>query len=373
MHPLNAEAPLAPRSSAILDGWRGIAAQTVCVGHGLGYLAEGRWPTVALLPDLAVMVFFCLSGFVITYSCMVKSARGGYGLPEYLLDRFSRIFIVFVPAVLLAFVLAPAVGSYDFSRSLKKPVVDLLASFAMLPPQPFNAIAIRVPFTDIYAPGWTVMVEWWIYVVFGLLVLAKRTGVVWALALLFAGFVPAMYLVHPNFSGMTAMWIGGAAAFFAFSTLRQRPVSPDRLNVFIAILLALLAWRYYLVGTPGAGLVFALMFSALLAFGLARSEKHPHSREIGPVLKLLQFSGKYSYSLYMVHFTVMQLPLRHAGLLDALGGKRSWTLLAAYTVAANLVALAFYLAFERRTPEFRRWLAGKLTGIRASDPELLRR
>jgi peptidoglycan/LPS O-acetylase OafA/YrhL len=373
MHAPNADAPLARRSSAILDGWRGIAAQTVCVGHGLGYLAEGKWPRLSLLPDIAVMVFFCLSGFVITYSCIVKSARGGYGLPEYLLDRFSRIFIVFVPAVLFAFVAAPAIGNYDLAKGLAKPAIDLFASLAMLLPQPFNAIAIPVPFTDIYAPGWTVMVEWWIYVVFGLLFLAKRTGVVWALSLLFAGFVPAMYLVHPNFSGMTAMWIGGAVAFFAFSMLRQQPLSPGRLEVFIALLLALLVWRFRLVGTPGAGLIFALTFSALLAFGLARSEKHPRAQEIGPTLKLLQFSGRYAYSLYMVHFTVLQILLRHPDLLDALGGKRSWTLMAVYTIAANLVAVAFYFAFERRTPEFRRWLAGKLVGVRAFDSGLLRR
>ena len=372
MHAPNTEAPLAPRSSAILDGWRGIAAQTVCVGHGLGYLADGALPWLS--PDIAVFVFFCLSGFVITYSCVVKGARGGYGLPEYMLDRFSRIFIVFVPAVLFAFVAAPAIGNYDFSNNLAKPAIDLLTNLTMLGlPQPFNAIAIPVPFADIYAPGWTVMVEWWIYVTFGLLFLAKRTGVVWVLCLLFAGFVPAMYLVHPAFSGMTGMWIGGAVAFFAFSMLRQRPSSPGRLDVFIAVLLALILLRFHFTGIQGASLIFALCFSTLLACGMARSEKHPRAQEIGPLLKLLQFSGRYSYSLYMVHFTILQILLRNPELLSALGGKRSLMLLAVYAITANLVAIAFYYAFERRTPEFRRWLAGKLSGVRAFDTVLLRR
>lgn len=372
MHAPNADAPLARRSSAILDGWRGIAAQTVCVGHGLGYLAEGRWTTLSLLPDIAVFVFFCLSGFVITYSCIVKSARGGYGLPEYLLDRFSRIFIVFVPAVLFAFAVAPAIGSY-YSKGLAKPAIDLFASLAMLLPQPFNAIAIPVPFTDIYVPGWTVMVEWWIYVVFGLLFLAKRTGAVWALSLLFAGFVPAMYLVHPNFNGMTAMWIGGAAAFFAFSMLRRQPLPARGADVLIAALVALAALRVHWVGIQGAGLIFALTFCALLALGLARSERHPRAQELSPVLRLLQFAGRYSYSLYMVHFTLVQILRTNPELANALGGKRSLALLAAYVIAANLLALAFYFAFERRTPEFRRWLAGKLAGVRVFETGLLRR
>lgn len=362
--------PLSARSSAILDGLRGLAAQAVCVGHGVGYILDGAQPTLASLPTTAVSVFFCLSGFVITYSCTVKSATG-YGLPDYLLDRFSRIFIVFAPAILLAYFVGLAIGQFGLASGVSRAAFDLFAALTMIGnPAPLNAINVRPPFSEIYGPGWTVMVEWWIYVTFGLLFLARRRNLVWLLSLVLAGFTPVVYLVDPSLYAMTAMWAGGAFAFLAFRLMRLHPIAPDMLRSLIVVLFVLAVVRFRIFG-PVYDLVFALLFSALLACTLSHSENNPAPARLSQWLRVARFSGQYSYSLYMVHFTLVSVLLRPPFASSPIGGKGPWSFVC-YIVLANACAIAFYFVFERRTPILRRRLSSVFLGRQGQQANLRR-
>ena len=66
---------ISTESSTLLDFIRG-AAQLVVVGHGISfsgiapYLQQPRFP---YLQNIAVLVFFIISGFVISYSLSGKS------------------------------------------------------------------------------------------------------------------------------------------------------------------------------------------------------------------------------------------------------------------------------------------------------------
>lgn len=114
---------------------------------------------------------------------------------------------------------------------------------------------------------------------------------------------------------------------------------------------------------------FAVMFSALLACVMSHSESHPESARLSHWLRLARFSGRNSYSLYMVHFALVGVLLRPPIAMTPIGGKGPWSFVI-YILLANAGAIAFYYLFERRTPELRRWLSSMLIGKRAAPADL---
>ena len=99
-------------SSFLLHLIRGGAAQAVLVGHGLAIFGIKSMP---YLQNSAVVVFFILSGFVIPYSSFIKARKyPSYSFSSYFIDRFSRIYMGFVPA--LFFVLGLELFSRHFLR-----------------------------------------------------------------------------------------------------------------------------------------------------------------------------------------------------------------------------------------------------------------
>ena len=80
--------------SVALDLARGISAQAVLLGHDLS--AVGYQHPKLLFQNLGVVVFFILSGMLVTRSVMNKP--DGYRFADYLIDRGARIFVPYVPA-----------------------------------------------------------------------------------------------------------------------------------------------------------------------------------------------------------------------------------------------------------------------------------
>jgi len=85
-----------------LDALRGLAAFTVVVYHlSRAYEYKPRWflkPMVA--GTQAVILFFVLSGFVLSLPFWNKGANGNYG--RYIIRRFFRIYVPYVAAVVVA-------------------------------------------------------------------------------------------------------------------------------------------------------------------------------------------------------------------------------------------------------------------------------
>ncbi len=90
-----------------LDSIRGLAAFTVVMSHFFGiWQFEPAYNYVRMSPfrvvvagHEAVVLFFVLSGFVLSVQC---SGKRPLTYPRYLLKRFCRIYLPFVAAVLLS-------------------------------------------------------------------------------------------------------------------------------------------------------------------------------------------------------------------------------------------------------------------------------
>lgn len=357
-HPLK-KAVLSTNSIAFLDLLRALAANLVLVGHTLDiFEVTGRLS----LGLVGVSMFFILSGFLILQSSLARIQRPGPYFAPYMIDRFARIFTAYVPVlILITFVTSLA----DFGRwgqdGISSGPVAFLGNLVLLQDYPLFQAARRLAGDTFYIrpyntaePIWAIPVEFWIYVVFGLgffgLVMRERLRLPLSAAL---GAV-ALPVVIWNAAagggnGLSLVWLVGAMGGYVwFSSWRH---SPHKLEIGMVVLLAAcicllgrgwkIGWNFQDLGIVLCE-VLIMLGSVSVLEGLRTL---PHS-----LRSLCAFVASYSYSLYLVHNTVLIVTRQ---LFSDVLGKAALPLAMA---AAHVVAYAIYLLFERHYRQVGAWL-----------------
>jgi peptidoglycan/LPS O-acetylase OafA/YrhL len=312
-----------------LDSIRGIAAVTVVVHHVIRmptFLAAFSTPpwiecSYFRAGGFLVDLFFVLSGMVMSMS-YVQSDFGGFSLRDFMVRRFARIYplhLVMLIALLLFRLLR--IGLVTLGVIVAVPAafeVNNAYSFVL------NVFLLQslgfLDYLNWNAPSWSISVEFYTYLVFGLVVLgAQRLGSLRWL------YVSAAVLSVASWLAL-AVWIGREeiGAQYDFGILRcftsfflgvltvkavsyvPRTIGPAVKGAiqFAAFLVALVnvcfieAWPWISYLTP---LTFAVFLGSLLAF--------PDAAVVPRVLvmKPLVWVGKRSYSIYMVHAFVILL------------------------------------------------------------------
>ena len=90
-------------ASIHLNILRVVAAELVVFGH-LFWWWYGGHPLIAVA-SFGVVLFFALSGLLISNSVFSKSASRHYAFREYFIDRFARIYSGLIPALLLVVII----------------------------------------------------------------------------------------------------------------------------------------------------------------------------------------------------------------------------------------------------------------------------
>src|SRR5260370_4948232 len=123
--------PWMPRKLSVgasdsLDLSRAVAACAVLIGHlrtlcfvDFRHLSHRSWPLEALyffagFGHQAVIVFFVLSGFLISSTVIRSHVLGRWSWRDYAINRATRLYVVLVPGFLLRFFLVPT-GRWLFS------------------------------------------------------------------------------------------------------------------------------------------------------------------------------------------------------------------------------------------------------------------
>ncbi len=347
------------------DGLRGYAALTVAISHCLTAVAlsaEERWLVadtplaVFLRPAGAVQLFFVLSGYVLAFSL----SRGG-GLADvgvYYARRVFRIYLPYAAALGVAWLAAfqypvtpPGQGLTRWIRNYAGIHVDAAAlpGFLWLPSMAGGQLPV----------GWSLRVE----VIFSLLLplmllLARRlhwallvplalAAVSWGNSLQTPRFALdftlgiIVFLERERLAALVAripkpvvpLCVAAAAMLFAFPG-GLGPVSGSDLEV-VAMGLGNAALLLFVAEVPWLGALFA-------------------SRP-------MVFLGRVSYSLYLLHFTVLILLAPHLvgrqpTLLDG-------AILTVAVLAVSLVASEiFYRVVERPSIDIGHALSRRLRG-----------
>ncbi|VVM73151.1 hypothetical protein PS664_01899 [Pseudomonas fluorescens] len=151
---------------------RAVAASVVLVGHTFSLVVPDSWyGKVMPFQSLAVVVFFWLSGFLIVYQCISKD---NYSFGEYMIDCFSGIYILYIPGLIITFLVCIV-----FLGRVSPTAWDSVGHLLQLQHTPFTRMIDGVPAIKIYGGNsvlWTIAIEWWLYVFFGIAFFLRSMG-----------------------------------------------------------------------------------------------------------------------------------------------------------------------------------------------------
>jgi peptidoglycan/LPS O-acetylase OafA/YrhL len=296
--------------STYLDLLRLLAAFVVFLGHWAGAEFTGVDPRLRAYGHSAVVVFFVLSGYVITFVALERE----YRLPVFVASRAARIYSVALPALALTAGIDLILVAHGYAAEI--PTYQLAAPWRYLPL--FLGFGTDFwflredAFSDV--PYWSLCYEVWYYTLFAAWHYGRggaRLGMIGALLLLIG---PRLWLLLP-------VWTLGSLLYRAHRRVVLRPRVARLL--FVVSLLALLAEkaigieealngytsemlgpaatealrysRFFLGDYVFAGLIAANLFSARdcgWSFGA-----------MGP---LITYGASFTFSLYLMHYPLLQ-------------------------------------------------------------------
>ena len=345
-------------TSVTLDAIRAIAAQMVCVGHGFSLfgVASGlRPPFFPYVQNIGVLIFFVMSGFLITATLMRNSRRPEYGFGRYFIDRFARIYSGLLPALVFIAVV-DGLTIWITSEPTIKEGYNLRALISNLEMLEAYRGVFDHSYLGAHAFGsanqfWTLAIEWHIYMFVGaVFFLLKGRG--WRLPLIAIGLFFGQAAYHFLFGafqadgigqGLFALWLGGAALYFLLS----RFSAPIWLGVATLFLSAIC---YALMVIPGQEYAMASYPALILVIGsmIAITQR---TNVIG-VARLIGVLADCSFTLYLIHLSLMVM------VYLVFPASRGWGVFFTVVILANILAYLIAKPFEMRHREFAAWLAG---------------
>jgi peptidoglycan/LPS O-acetylase OafA/YrhL len=337
-----------------LDLLRGLAALLVVVGHvkqstfvayanlppqQQGWITKAAF-ALSRLGHEAVLVFFVLSGLLVGGRVLELVAEGRFDLTKYAVDRFSRIMLPLVPAIVLTVILDALV--FDQRPDVMQALAHVVGLNGVLA----QTFAHNVPL-------WSLAYEIWFYVLaaaVAYLIATRRPSapafIAIALSVAVFSVLSARYLVF---------WTAGA-----FSILMLPGKSRGSMAA-LGVLLGGAGVVFYQLTLPASGLqmqivVPSAMAEAMIAIGVCLILPLMCDPGFNRGLTWLRAPAGYlsamSYTLYLTHFpinAVLDKTLPHA--VDL-----SWPALGQFALRLAvivLVAQGFYCAFEARTTAVR--------------------
>ena len=208
----------------------------VVLGHATHEEFHGGVKDREILGDIAVPIFFVLSGFVIRYVTRTRETTA----KEYFIDRASRIYSVVLPALVFTLLVSAICYGIDPQRFVHEgwtatfghPFVRIL----------FNLIFVSqawglnsVPFIN--SPFWSLGYECVYYVLFGIAIFASGWKRIVGLAVLAAGIGPPVMFLLPIW--WLGCWIYDLYAVVRRSIFRRVVLGLGALYAAIACTLGL--------------------------------------------------------------------------------------------------------------------------------------
>jgi peptidoglycan/LPS O-acetylase OafA/YrhL len=364
---------ISPLQSDLLDLSRWIAAFLVVAEHARSFIfcSYASGPQVGLAGKAfyfltgfghsAVMIFFVMSGFLVGGKVLEKLAQGAFSWQKYAIDRSSRLYAVYLLALILGAVLdycgyhyLNRFGLYDRSFSGNIAVVGqdfhAAATPAIFGVNLLMCQTVLGPVFGSNGPLWSLANEFWYYLaaplLFALVFLPNRR-VAFLRVVALAGIV---WLLPANILIYFLVWLLGAALYF----LNQRPLLPVWLTLPVFLGCFSLT-RMQLVQIPYLGdFLIGVSFALVINSTVLNSQRllaHTLSRK----------AADFSYSVYLCHFPflVFVLSALHQATGRALQETLSLTPFGLYLLVLALTYGWCYLislATERQTSRIRQWL-----------------
>jgi len=303
-------------NSVYLDVIRAVSSQMVVVGHAISFLAilpMFQPPHFPYIQNIAVLIFFILSGFLISYSIFRKD---DYSFKEYFIDRFSRIYSGLIPSILVVFILDyiniklnPVEYAYYDAFNIK----TFLGNLLMLEDFPGQILLTENPITS-FGSGrtlWSLAVEWWLYMAFGYFIIkiwrTKKFRFQTVLVFLLLAIAPCYNVMYGRGNSLTTYWLLGVLLYILLPILKAANL-PRKISGFLFLLFSTLAIGRealiiikdfkYIAYDP----VFAVLLMLILLFSIDFFKDLNYKDGF---VKVIRFFADYSFTLYLVHYSVL--------------------------------------------------------------------
>lgn len=339
-------------NSNFLNGIRFVAIWSVLLGHLFSYYQVTILKDQQFFPyiqNIGVVLLFILSGFLTAFSIHRKlSLDSSYNYKTFLIERTSRIYSAYLPALIFVFLVD------SLNLFLNKLEYTYLSSFNplvfignILMLQDFPFLSRWVTSFGSGRPFWTLAIEWWAYIVFGYGVLViyrdwKKANIKWYSILILGilSFEPILKMVGGRGNGLMLTWLLGVAIYLLYDKLllnRKQTMFIQTLTFVSFISTFLIA--LWVKDAYNTTFVFSLSFSIL--FFLIWGNTKDNNTEF----KLLSLLSCYMYSLYLVHYPIVDLIYRSDIALN------STLRILISVILSNFFAILFYLVFERNSKQ----------------------
>lgn len=314
---------------SFLDMARWIAAAVVFTSHlrdplFLGYpdipIAERTWCVKAwyFLTGLhaeAVVVFFVLSGFLVGARGILRVHSGKFNSGSYAIDRVSRLYVTFLPALFLSYIFdligsnyLQAVGFWDHShpmiaqKIISAPFQSMLSNGTIMG-NVFMLQEIIVEPLGSNRPLWSISFEFWFYVAF---LLAAESISLSASRIRHAIFGILLFILclslGSDFIIYMGLWLIGASLALLQVKRARHPIVAT--SIFVSVLIGA---RFINSQIDSSDILrniknyfVALSFAWLIASLCGR-----HYLWLDRMSGFNSFLAGFSFSLYLLHFPIM--------------------------------------------------------------------
>jgi peptidoglycan/LPS O-acetylase OafA/YrhL len=263
---------------------------------------------------MAVIVFFVISGFLIGGRTILNIEEKRFDVIDYLVHRFSRIYVVFIPALIIGFILDclgirlfNASGIYNhpdqfYGNPFGNNIAEHL-SFYIFVGNVIQLQTIIVSSLGSNGPLWSLANEWWYYILFGLgLVTCCGTRVL--TRIIAAGVIVGIIILLPlTISLWFVIWAIGAGV-----AVLDRYWAGWRFHFGATVAIVCFTAARWIdarqIFGPGMDSGFAVDLIAALGYSAAlvcaKNLKTP--RKFWSLHRTL---ASFSYTVYLVHFPAL--------------------------------------------------------------------
>jgi peptidoglycan/LPS O-acetylase OafA/YrhL len=263
----------------------------------------------------AVIVFFVISGFLVGGRAILRFSDQGFSVTDYFLHRFSRIYTVFIPALVVGYILDwsgikffNSSGIYTHPEQFyTNPLGNDIANHLSLEIFVGNLMQLQtiiVSSLGSNGPLWSLANEWWYYVLFGLCMIAYRSGRVLTRGVA-GGAIVAMVMVLPlTISLWFVMWGLGAGLAVLDRYWVGWPFFAGATIAFVCLIAV--GWLTALLPDTGVGVATDFVVDLAVALGysaaLVCAKNLKRRVKFWPLHRAL---ASFSYTVYLVHFPTM--------------------------------------------------------------------
>lgn len=349
-----------------LDWMRFLAAFVVVIGHSRDQLFVKyadlethnifitAWFMLTRLGNEAVLMFFVLSGFLVGGIAIQRINNDTFKLKDYIIDRFSRIYVPLVPALLLTFGMQYYLfGNYDLAHI----TASLLSLQGVITGE-------TIPENEAL---WTLAYEVWFYImIVGYASIYRgvsNNAIKWlllgsAISISVGAIFGALKLHY------LLCWLIGAVAYLTI------PKKTSKSLVLLGILLCLygsfgkqlnrgsesidVKWlEMFIPSMEMARLIFSTGFALLI-------QQLVLTRPVGISAKIEKLGvplAAFSYTLYLVHSPVIRFFKHGLGYTDMKEVNIVNISIYIGLISTSLIlAAGMYYIFEKNTSKARKWL-----------------